>query len=57
MGPFPTSGKRMEVDFGAVLRVENGKVAEMWVTWDNMAALAQLGHLPTPPGKSEESRF
>jgi steroid delta-isomerase-like uncharacterized protein len=57
MGPFPPSGKRMEVDFGAVLRVENGKVAEMWVTWDNMAVLAQLGHLPTPSGKSEESRF
>jgi steroid delta-isomerase-like uncharacterized protein len=46
MGPFPPSGKKMRVDFGAVLRVENGKIAELWVTWDNMAALAQLGHLP-----------
>jgi predicted ester cyclase len=46
MGPFPPSGKNMQVDFGAVLRVEEGRIAEMWVTWDNMAALAQLGHLP-----------
>jgi predicted ester cyclase len=52
MGPFPPSGKKMRVDFGAVLRVENGKIAEMWVTWDNMATLTQLGHLPAPPGKT-----
>lgn len=49
MGPFPASGKRMRLDFGAFFRVEGGKLAEMWVTWDNMAALAQLGHLPPPP--------
>jgi len=48
MGPFPPSGKTMRVDFSAVLRVENGKIAEMWVTWDNMTILAQLGHLPVP---------
>jgi steroid delta-isomerase-like uncharacterized protein len=53
MGPFPPSGKKMRLDFGAFLRVENGKIAEMWVTWDNLAALAQLGHLPGPPGKNE----
>ena len=53
MGPFPPSGKMMQVDFGAILRIENGKIAEMWVTWDNLAALAQLGHLPGPSIKSE----
>jgi predicted ester cyclase len=52
MGPFPPSGKKMRVDCAAIVRVENGKIAELWVTWDNMAALAQLGHLPSPPGKS-----
>jgi steroid delta-isomerase-like uncharacterized protein len=50
MGPFPASGKRMQLEFGAFLRVQNGKIAEMWVTWDNMASLAQLGHLPASPG-------
>ncbi len=49
MGPFPASGRKMRLDFGAFLRVLNGKISEMWVTWDNMAALAQLGHLPPPP--------
>jgi steroid delta-isomerase-like uncharacterized protein len=53
MGPFPPSGKRMQVDFGAFLRIEDGKIAEMWVTWDNMAALAQLGHLGTLSTKSD----
>lgn len=51
MGPFPASGKKMHLEFGAFLRVRSGKIAEMWVTWDNMAALAQLGHLgPAPVG-------
>jgi predicted ester cyclase len=46
MGPFPPSKKRMQLEFAAILRVERGRIAEMWVTWDNMAALSQLGHLP-----------
>ena len=49
MGPFPPSGKKARVDIGAVLRVENGKLAELWITWDNMAVLSQLGHLPAVP--------
>jgi len=49
MGPFPASGKRVCLEFGAFLRIDAGRIAEMWVTWDNMAALAQLGHLPPAP--------
>ena len=52
MGPFPPSGKKMQLEVGVVLRVDNGKIAEMWVTWDNLAALAQLGHFPPAPGTS-----
>ena len=52
MGPFPPTGKKMQFDFGAVFRVENSKIAEWWVTWDNMVILAQLGYLPTPPSKN-----
>lgn len=48
MGPFPASGRRMQLDFGAFLRLEKGKIAEMWVTWDNAAAHVQPGHLPAP---------
>jgi hypothetical protein len=25
---------------------EGGKIAEWWVTWDNMTILRALGHLP-----------
>lgn len=48
MGPFPPSGKPVEVPFIGILRIEDGKIAEIWVEWDNLAALRQLGHFPPP---------
>jgi len=48
MGPFPASGKKLTLPFIGILRVEDGKVAEIWVEWDNLHALAQLGHLQPP---------
>lgn len=49
-GPFPPSGRRVDLDFASFIRFEADKIAEIWVTWDNVAALTQLGHLtlPTP---------
>ncbi len=47
MGPFPPSGARVNFDFGAMFRMEGGRIAEWWVTWDNTAILRQLGHLPS----------
>jgi steroid delta-isomerase-like uncharacterized protein len=47
MGPFSPSDARAQFDFGAVFRMEDGKIAEWWVTWDNMTILQQLGHLPS----------
>jgi hypothetical protein len=35
-------------DFGGYLRVDNGKLAEIWLIWDNMTILGQLGFLPAP---------
>ncbi|MCW0214247.1 MAG: ester cyclase [Pseudonocardia sp.] len=46
LGPFPASGKRARFSFSGVLRIEEGKIAEWWVTWDNLTILGQLGHLP-----------
>ncbi len=46
MGPFPPSHKKMHLDVGGVFRIADGKLAELWVTWDNLAALTQLGHFP-----------
>jgi steroid delta-isomerase-like uncharacterized protein len=45
-GPFPATGKKVEVRFLGIMRVENGKVAEIWVEWDNLSILTQLGHFP-----------
>ena len=54
MGPFPPSGKRVELVFMGILRTENGKVAEIWVEWDNLGALMQMGHIQAPGAESSE---
>jgi steroid delta-isomerase-like uncharacterized protein len=60
MGPFPPSGKKAKVELGAILRIEAGKIAEVWVIWDNLVMLGQLGHLPdlqnANVGHGEEGR-
>lgn len=43
-GPLPPSGKRFELDFCGVFRITCGKIAELWITWDNLTLLRQLGH-------------
>jgi len=54
MGPFPPSGEQLEIPFIGILRIEDGKIAEIWVEWDNLSALTQLGHFP-PSGETGES--
>jgi steroid delta-isomerase-like uncharacterized protein len=52
MGEFPPTGKRAESKFLAIFRLEDGKIAELWVEWDNLAFLTQLGLFPpTPAGE------
>jgi steroid delta-isomerase-like uncharacterized protein len=53
MGPFPASDKKMESKTMAIFRLENGKIAELWIEWDNLVMLMQLGHFP-PPGMTEK---
>ena len=48
MGPFPASGRRIEANFLAMFRLKDGRIAEVWVEWDNLSALLQLGHLALP---------
>jgi predicted ester cyclase len=48
MGPFLPSNRQMSLEIVGLQRIENGKAAEMWVTWDNLAALTQLGYFPPP---------
>jgi predicted ester cyclase len=48
MGPFPATGKRMELDLAGMHRIADGKIVETWVTWDNVAGLTQVGLFPPP---------
>jgi steroid delta-isomerase-like uncharacterized protein len=48
MGPYPASGKKVELGYLSIIRIEEGKIAEMWVEWDNIAFFTQLGHFPPP---------
>jgi steroid delta-isomerase-like uncharacterized protein len=50
MGESQAAGKSASIPFLAVFRVESGKLAEMWVEWDNLAMLSQLGLYPPPAG-------
>lgn len=49
MGEFPATGRSVEAPFLAIFRIEAGQVAELWVEWDNLAMLTQLGLFPPPP--------
>lgn len=52
LGPFPATGKPFSVPFIGILRIENEQIAEMWVEWDNLNVLSQLGHFPPLPPDS-----
>lgn len=43
LGPFPATGRRMSIVIIGMHRFEDGKIAETWTSWDNLAALTQLG--------------
>jgi predicted ester cyclase len=45
LGPFEPTGKHATFDFAGMFKVEDGKLSELWVTWDNMTILTQLGLL------------
>jgi len=46
MGPYPATGERTEIDFAGMHRIAEDKIAETWVTWDNLTSLTQLGLFP-----------
>lgn len=46
MGPIPATGKRLCFEFATHMRIEHGRIAELWTLWDNVDILRQLGALP-----------
>lgn len=49
MGPFHATGKQVRLVSIIFQRFENEKIAETWISWDNVWFLTQLGHMPSPP--------
>lgn len=49
MGDSPATGERVEIPFLSILRIESVMIAELWVEWDNVALLTQLGLFPPLP--------
>ena len=48
MGDLPPSGSKIILEFPTLFRLDNGLIVELWVTWDNLAFLSQLGLFPSP---------
>ncbi len=46
MGDLPASDKELALMNIVIQRIEDGKIAETWMSWDNVAMLAQLGFFP-----------
>jgi steroid delta-isomerase-like uncharacterized protein len=47
-GDMPATGNSFELKNISIFRIENGRIAEQWVEWDNLAMLTQLGVFPPP---------
>ena len=48
LGDLPATGREFTLVNIIIQRLENGKVVETWVSWDNLAFLTQLGLMPEP---------
>jgi steroid delta-isomerase-like uncharacterized protein len=47
---LPPTGREVRVDALTLMRVEGGRIAETWTTWDTLGMLQQLGAVPAPDG-------
>ncbi len=46
LGEFPATGRNVQAPFLAIFRIESGRIAELWLEWDNITMLSQLGLFP-----------
>lgn len=44
MGPYPPTNRLLTASYIAIYRIQAGQIAEVWVEWDNLNGLKQLGH-------------
>jgi steroid delta-isomerase-like uncharacterized protein len=48
LGPIAASGREFEMNGVTIERIEEGRIAEVWVARDELGLLRQLGVLPEP---------
>jgi steroid delta-isomerase-like uncharacterized protein len=53
LGEIPATGKTFALVNIIMQRLEDGKIVETWVSWDNVAFLTQLGLMPALEDGSE----
>jgi len=49
MGELPATGRAFESPFLSIFRIEARQIAELWVEWDNVYMLTQLGLFQSAP--------
>jgi len=49
LGEIPATGKTFTLVDIIMQRLDDGKVVDTWVSWDNVVFLSQLGLIPAPP--------
>ena len=54
MADFPPTGKSTASKFMSIFRIEEDRIAELWVEWDNLNMLSQLGLFPPPTPENKE---
>jgi steroid delta-isomerase-like uncharacterized protein len=53
MGEFEATGRSLTSRFLGIFRIEENRIAELWIEMDNLAMLNQLGLSPAPTAGSE----
>ena len=49
-GEVPATGRRVELPFLGIFRIESGRIQELWLQWDQVTLLGQLGLMPPAGG-------
>ena len=52
LGDYPPSGKVLDACFHCFFKIAEEKIAEIWVEYDQLNGLIQLGHYSLPPNKN-----
>lgn len=53
LGNIPPTGKPVESKLITFFRIKDNRIAEIWVEWDNLAMMTQLGLFPPPKQESD----